>query len=432
MGTKLSNAFKPNNLSVLLIVMSLLGIFFKSNISSITLIILFVFSQINFFIIENKQLKDLKGIFNFKSYYVYFIGYFVLVLLSVLYSTDTSTALKYTIRHVAFIFLPISFFCLPKLSLENQLKIRKVYVYWVAILFTFLLINAIINNHLKGYSLIDFFQARLENLFGLDHEKVFIEYWLFTYEGLTQIIDIQPIYLTLFVNVAFVFLLKLKENNKLSNKLFWFFSFYYLLFVLLLSSRSGLGVFILLFIGYVNFIMPKTNKDRVKGVTITLLFLSIALGVIFTNPILKYRVMSVLNPSEEHKHLNFSNQSIRLIKWKNALEEIKEAPILGHGIGDYKNKLLQRYRINDFKVGLKHEYNAHNQYLDTMLQVGVLGLLVLVLLFFYGLNSPGFEIKFIFGIFLISFITESMFGRHWGVVSFTLFSCFLRQNNDRA
>lgn len=425
--------FTVSNICVLLLGLSFLGLFLKNNLSSITLILLFVFSQINFFVIEKRHPKELLGIFALNTGYRYLLFYFGLLLLSVFYSEDINLGLRYLTRHTVFLVLPITFYCLPDLKKDEVNRIKYFFVLLIAFLFVFLLINAIYKNHLKGNSLIEFIIVKIENILGFTDNKIRLEYWYFTYEGLTQVIDIQPIYLSLFVNLAFVFLIKLKVDNRITNLVFWILSIEFLIFNVLLSSRSETLIFLLIFVVYNNLIKPKSRKQYIVEVLKTMGVGVVFLGFIFSNPILKYRVMTVFDSSVHHKHLNFSNQSVRLIKWENAFEEVLESPIFGHGIGDYKNDLIERYKVNNFKVGVDHEYNSHNQYLDTTLQIGIIGLVLLLMIFHSGLfskNSNNFEIKFIFGVFLLSFVTESMFGRHWGIVSFVLFVCFIFKYNS--
>src|SRR5690606_5082693 len=133
-----------------------------------------------------------------------------------------------------------------------------------------------------------------------------------------------------------------------------------------------------------------------------------------------------------HKYLNFSNQSERFEIWKNSEEVFLKSPIIGHGTGDYKDVLFEQYKQNNYTNGISNKFNSHNQYLDTSLQLGLAGLIILIVFLYRKiLNSSkeNFEKKYIFIIFVISLITESMFDRHWGIVSIVLFTGFVNKYN---
>jgi O-antigen ligase len=150
--------------------------------------------------------------------------------------------------------------------------------------------------------------------------------------------------------------------------------------------------------------------------------------IIYNNPILKYRVLTVFDSSITHKYLSFANQNIRLIKWENGLELVSKSPIFGYGIGDAKSELIEQYKSNGFQTGVENAYNSHNQYIDILLQTGLFGLLIMFGLFYTIFSNKlknRFELKLIAFVFVISFFTESILGRHWGIISFVLFISFV-------
>ncbi|GLU43204.1 hypothetical protein Musp01_08280 [Muricauda sp. NBRC 101325] len=145
--------------------------------------------------------------------------------------------------------------------------------------------------------------------------------------------------------------------------------------------------------------------------------------------------MSVVNPEYRHEHLNFANQNIRFLKWKYALQLASRAPVVGFGIGDAKNELIKEYETNTFNAGVLNRFNSHNQYLDTLLQSGLIGLIGLFAIFYFGYfgrSNVGKEVKLILAVFYLSFLTESMLDRHWGIVSFVLFTMYVSTFKIRA
>ena len=64
---------------------------------------------------------------------------------------------------------------------------------------------------------------------------------------------------------------------------------------------------------------------------------------------------------------------------------IAEKPLFGYGTSDEKEVLLEAYEQEGFYHFAKKKLNAHNQYLQTGIAVGVVGMLVLMLMLFVPL-----------------------------------------------
>lgn len=125
----------------------------------------------------------------------------------------------------------------------------------------------------------------------------------------------------------------------------------------------------------------------------------------------------------------FNGFTIRLAEWKCAMEVIEESPILGHGIGDYKTELLRSYERNNFVVGLRREFNAHNQFLESHMAIGIIGPILLLGLLFYMLFLS-FRLKkgllaAVSSYLFLSMITESILERHWAITLFCIVPIFL-------
>jgi O-antigen ligase len=420
------NKIKENALTLILSC-CFLTLFLKNNYNSICLFIFICYAIYTFFLNRkyNSSL-DIEYLKVNKLLIVYFsIGAFSLV-----YSNNLMVGLAKISDILPLLIVPFSFAMLPNLK-DNKIKyfIRIVYIYGVLLILTFLFFNAVYKNAISGSSVFQFVYSFVLNKFDSEYPISKIEFWYFTYEGLTSIIDLQPIYLSLFINLAFIFLINLKENKIVRNIIFYSLSLIFLVFNILVSSRSGLLVFFV--IGGVYFLIYKPTSVRIfiKNAIILLTFIFFSLIILFANPITKDRILSVVSSDYISTSSNFSNQNIRFEIWNNALSLIKISPILGHGIGDYEDLLLKTYRNDDFKQGWENKYNAHNQYLETTLQIGLVGLIVFLLIFvkgfFYSYKIKDFEYALLLLTFMISFFTESMFNRQWGIVSFTLFTCFV-------
>lgn len=406
----------------ILITFCFLSLFFRNNMNSICLGFLFFYSVFYSLTSKNYSLP-------FKNEFIYLYIYYGVLLVSVIYSENSDVALKLTLRSIAFIVVPLSFNYLPNLPEKKKYAVRKYYIGFVILLLLFLFANALYRNYILGNSILDYLYQKILVYLNFSEVKsdIRIEYWLFSYEGLTNVINMQPIYVSLFVNLAYAFTISLKEKKVIPELLFWLISVYFLFFILLLSSRTEMLIFVALMFYYLLFIKSRTKKELILNSFKSFMLVFCLMFVVLNNPILKYRVISVIKPDYKREYVNFANQNIRFQKWNSAKELITESPILGYGIGDFQAELISQYKRNNFEVGVMHKYNSHNQYLDTMLQIGLFGFLILILFFirsFFWYSRDNFEKKIILIIFLFSFITESMFNRHWGIVSFVLFISF--------
>ncbi len=126
---------------------------------------------------------------------------------------------------------------------------------------------------------------------------------------------------------------------------------------------------------------------------------------------------------------NYEKVDIRISLWKDAYIMWKEKPLFGYGIGDAKIKLIDVHKNRDIKIAFKERYNCHNQFLETATQTGVVGLIVLLLVFaipFYQAIKKKQELLFLFlSICFINFLFESMLQRIAGVVFFAFWYSFL-------
>ena len=96
-------------------------------------------------------------------------------------------------------------------------------------------------------------------------------------------------------------------------------------------------------------------------------------------------------------------------------------------------EIISEYRIiNDC---IYREYNAHNQFSDTIIAVGIIGLLLLlgffIMPFYLWIKNKNFDIVFFSLLFIIAFncLFESVFERQMGIMFFTFFYFLLFHAN---
>ncbi|MCD6259038.1 MAG: O-antigen ligase family protein [Helicobacteraceae bacterium] len=137
-----------------------------------------------------------------------------------------------------------------------------------------------------------------------------------------------------------------------------------------------------------------------------------------------------------------SSWGVRAAFWIISYEIVKEHPLIGVGVGDYKTSAKEVLAQNNYNfapevVAFCSKSHFHNQYLMVLIQTGLLGLLSMFYLFYklFKLNIKNQELKEINIIFLsvmlTAFIAEPLWIRQFTLMLFLVFSGLMiaSQNN---
>jgi O-antigen ligase len=138
----------------------------------------------------------------------------------------------------------------------------------------------------------------------------------------------------------------------------------------------------------------------------------------------------------DYQGYHFTGGNIRLAIWKICIEAVnaENAWIIGVGPGDTQTILTKRYIEKNIYPGDEiHEgflhYNAHNQFLQYYMSLGIIGLgffiIILGFLVVTIFTKANITAGCISIVFLSFCFTESVMERQKGIVFFTFFSCLL-------
>jgi O-antigen ligase len=116
-------------------------------------------------------------------------------------------------------------------------------------------------------------------------------------------------------------------------------------------------------------------------------------------------------------------EAARVGSWVSAIEIIKENPLLGVGLQHAEREMAIQYSRLGFEDQLKLNLNAHNQFLETALVTGVVGLAVLLSIFFLVLKRA-FQHRDVLLFLVVSNLAfhccvESMISRFHGIIFFS-------------
>ena len=207
----------------------------------------------------------------------------------------------------------------------------------------------------------------------------------------------------------------------------------FVVMILLLQSRAViLTAFVIIF-----FELGRTliisKKYFIPKVSISIATIVLTLVFIFSN--VRFKSFDSFLSNGSANELKATN--IRLEIWEKSTEIIKENLFFGVGTGDVKNELKKKYNTESLAIAKEKGYNAHNQFFETFLGVGIPGIAVLLFIlftpFFRKINFYDFPIIIIFSLILSTgFVFESMFNTIAGVSFFGLFYSLLSRNELQA
>jgi O-antigen ligase len=119
----------------------------------------------------------------------------------------------------------------------------------------------------------------------------------------------------------------------------------------------------------------------------------------------------------------------RLLIWKSALGVVSKNLILGVGTGDASIELQKEFISRGYINGFYGNLNAHNQFLEILLENGLIGLILFLAILSYMAYIAINQQNILLGLFIITtiifLIFETMFNRLGGVSFFALFSFLL-------
>lgn len=255
----------------------------------------------------------------------------------------------------------------------------------------------------------------------------------FFYVNLSTLI--HPSYLSFYVVTAIMILLvdlkskvlKLFKSDLITVSLI----FLLLLFNIFLLSR--VGVFVgLLFVLFFTIEWTINKRKYLLGIAITLIVLSTAYMSYKKSPYVKQRLNElIVGVNATEGDASNGSTGIRLKIWGEALVLIKEQPIFGYGTGDVKDVLMSQYKLKGVEAAYEKKLNAHNQFLQIGVGLGVLGLILFILVYYLGIinglkNNNYFSIGFII-ISILFMLPESVLENQAGTIFFGLFLSLLNQ-----
>lgn len=262
-------------------------------------------------------------------------------------------------------------------------------------------------------------------------------FWLyFSNVGLASGINLHPTYFALYLALCLLLLIYVYRDNaddlirKERMVLYGIFS-YFALFIVFLSSKviTVAGLVIVIFAA-TRFITKASKSFSIFVVSVVAVAI---ISFVFINPVSRINsVQELLITKISIPDAKNPDTNLRLSLWSvddQALRQIN--PVFGAGTGDV-NDLMSAIISKTHPDSEPGIFDPHNQFLNTWLALGIVGVLNLMIVFvvpmYFAYRRKYFLTSAFISLFLLVCLTESALEVQKGIVFFALFnSLFLFQ-----
>lgn len=330
-----------------------------------------------------------------------YLSYFLLATLGLIWSKDTESGLVQLVHLLPLVILPISI-TVGKFGIQERIRLLLMAFVEGALIYGIIcLIRAIVNYFIQGDSTVFFYT----NFTFFSHPSYISMYWCMA--------------------IAILYQLSYHPNKRLlvPTHLAIITIVFLSILVILSSSKTGIAALFVTHILALIYWIKKTKHFK-TGLSIIALIGICSVGVLSTDNQVSTRFSSLFGESD------MKSTSQRKLIWGHALDIIKSSPVIGVGTGDANNSLQIEYlKKGEMDIAFK-KLNAHNQFLQTTLQLGILGLVSLLFMLIFPLlyhrTGPWQLLTWAFLIILcLNFFSESMLERQSGMVFLAFISSLL-------
>ncbi len=385
-----------------------------------------LFLAITFYSINKTQFKEKK------DFYIPII-FFLVMIMSLIWSVNIQSSLSGLQKSLSFIVFPFAFFALPNFNKDLLNKVFKIFSFSMTFYAMFYLVNA---------------------LFGFVDSH---DFSLFFYNGLVPI-DPGAVYMSVFASFGLFYFIQLSHKSVFEIIALSILT----IFLFLLSSKSIITVDFIIIVCYYSFFAEIPSST--KTLTIFLVSVFLFFSIFFVKEVkerfmIEYETAFVDNTLEnslEKANLNAHNVSIKeawnstkfhktdffpgtalriyqIRIFKEIMSENNKF-LSGFGLEASQEQIRQKAIVNNLHQDYG-EYNFHNQYLQTFAELGFLGLMVLVLMLFVNIlnalrNKDFLHIAFAITMIML-FLSESFFCRQRGIVFFIVLFCLFNATTTK-
>ena len=400
------------NINLLLIALMLIAIPLKPIFGSLTIIAFVLFSII----------KSKKENFSFGYIFSLPILFYVLMLLSLIWTRDMQLSKSGLQKELPFLFIPVAFMLIPKIdkvTIQKILRLFSLSIVLYSVRFIFI-------------AILRYIETKNQDVF-------------FYHELVSK--DVNAIYFSVFTSFALFYFVSQNVKSLLTKASILILS----VMVFLLSSKSIITIDIILICCYYAFFsdIPKS----VKRITLLTIFGFLIFSFVFVKKVkerflIEYETAFVDNTEntfiggnvynislkqawnlkEFAQNQYFPGTALRVYQTRIFVEMVKEQHIFFTGFGLEASQDQIRKKAAEHKLFPGYgDFNFHNQYVQTFSEIGFFGFIILIAMLLINLrkgwaNKDFLQIAFAITM-IVLFLSESFFCRQRGIVFFIILFC---------
>lgn len=361
------------------------------------------------------QLTQYKHI-NWKGFFSHFwmlvpLAYFLLHAAAYLFSYNKHEALFSIEVKLSFLFLPFLFYN-SKFERKDFTTIASVFVASNLIAVVICTIHSLVNY----FSLGDLLTYNSYSLFL--HPSYFAMYLVFSLIVLL-LADIQ-----------------ISKSKSISFVISTIAALLIVSGIIFSASKMGLLSLGLIIPAIVFYKLLRAKKFIFSAILFVALMVSgIALFNTAFSPIQRLKnAFSFYNSNQAIDKTTTESNAVRILVWHEAMELIKNKPLVGYTPGDANGILYAAYEKAGLTGAFREHLNTHNQFLQTAVGLGLVGT-ILLLIQTLGFLIYGFVKRniwtLLFGLLIIvNFLVESMLQTEAGNLFFVFFYCLIISVKD--
>ena len=281
-------------------------------------------------------------------------------------------------------------------------------------------------------------------MYSVTHET----YHFFYHDLSTPVIGMHAVYFSLYIAFCLIFLItdvheKWLTLTRWQRVLYFTWILFFIGFLILLSSKTLIiGTAIAINALFIMWLMRTPKLGRLVAIGIINITI---IAAILKIDYVKARFVDSINSNIEfiqndtYSELTvFTGITVRLTFWKFIIEILNEEKrwITGMSIGDGQNALHDKAVEKKLFAGNKERgwtdytnYNAHNQFFQYLLLIGVVGMtyfiVLLAAIFWKGFQEKNTLLLLAMFLFVLFCFTESVLARNKGIVFFTIIPVLL-------
>lgn len=231
--------------------------------------------------------------------------------------------------------------------------------------------------------------------------------------------------------LAFVFSVLLVVKKQLNLILGGVLALLFFALVFISGSKAGILILAVATVALLIYIAKAAGQLK-WAMGLGILALLMLVVTLFAFPSVTKRIQSSYMYATGQYSIDVNNTestAARMLMWKTSLELIKEKPFLGVGTGDVKDALVQRNTQNGYIDVAQRNMNAHNQFLNIWVALGVFGVVFLLCFFLfpflYAPSDQSFIFRLIIFVLFASLLAESFLETQAGIIPVSFLMCLL-------